>query len=208
MSVLPKKTKNQVKTCLDLIDRIFNCKGTFTDETKVFQSISHEALCQAFQYWLEQMRITISEPINIAITQSLRDEGIDVLLEFLKSKVKLGFQVKSYNDINQKDFTQSCVAQISRSHKHTINRLIIGIGADLTDVSQREKVRGLTSEISQMGDFCLVFSPEKTLTIWQTFEKKEHPITLVEGTGDALLLVNELQKNYRKTNIMITKFHG
>jgi len=190
----PKKTKNQVGDCLGLVDRIFNCKGAFTDETKFFQGISHEALCQALQYWLEQMRITISEPINIVITQSLRDEGIDVLLEFLKSKVKIGFQIKSYNDINQKDFTQSCVAQISRSRKHTISRLIIGIGADLTDVSQREKVRGLTSEISQMGDFCFVFSPEKMLTIFQTFEKKEHPITLVEGTGDALLIVHELQK--------------
>jgi hypothetical protein len=189
-----KKPKNRVVACLSLVDRIFNCKGTYTDETRRFQGISHEALCQALQYWLEQMRITISEPINIVITQSLRDEGIDVLLEFLKSKVKIGFQIKSYNDINQKEFTQSCIAQISRSRKHNINRLIIGVGADLTDVHQREKVRGLTSEISQMGDFCFVFSPEKTLTIFQTFEKKEHPITLVEGTGDALLIIHELQK--------------
>jgi hypothetical protein len=189
-----KKPKNRIEVCLALVDRIFNCKGAYTDETRRFQGISHEALCQAFQYWLEQMRITISEPINIVITQSLRDEGIDVLLEFLKSKVKIGFQIKSYNDINQKEFTQSCVAQISRSRKHNIKRLIIGIGADLTDVHQREKVRGLTSEISQMGDFCFVFSPEKMLTILQAFEKKEHPITLVEGTGDALLIVRELQK--------------
>jgi hypothetical protein len=182
------------KVCLDLIDGIFNCGGVSTEETKAFQNISHEGLCQAFQYWLEQMRIIMGEPVNIVITQSLRDEGIDVLIEFLKSKVKIGFQIKSYNDVQQKTFTQSCVAQISRSKKHGVFRLIMAIGADMTDSSQKEKVRGLTSEISQMDDYCKVFSPEKTLTIYQTFEKKVHPITKIEGKGDIALIIHELQK--------------
>jgi hypothetical protein len=190
------------------VDSLFNCKGADTFETKVFRSISHETLCQAFQYWLEQMRISMSEPINIAITQSLRDDGIDILLEFSKSEVKVGIQVKSCNDVDEKDFTSKCIAQISRSHKHSISRLLIAIGADLTDAGHQQKVRGLTAEISEMDDnFCKVFSPEKTLTIWRTFDKKEHPIGQIGSYGDAFKLISALEKNfsndpYYKTNIV------
>jgi hypothetical protein len=183
-----------VQSRLKIVDTIFGCNSANTSDTIAFRSITHEELCQSFQYWLEKMRPTIDEPISIVVTQSLRDDGIDVLLNFSSSEVKVGFQAKSHNDVSQKDFTSRCIAQISRSHKYSVNRLIIAIGADLTDKSQREKVRGLTSEINQMGDFCKVFSPEKTLTIWETFDKKEHPIGQIERFGDAVNLINALQK--------------
>jgi hypothetical protein len=186
--------EKSVQSCLKIVDRIFSCNGADTSDTIAFRSISHESLCQSFQYWLEKMRPTIDEPINIAVTQSLRDEGIDVLLDFSVSKVKVGFQVKSHNDVSQKDFTRRCIAQISRSHKYSVSRLIIALGADLTDESQREKVRGLISEVSQMGDYCKIFSPEKTLTIWKTFDRKEHPIGQIERFGDAMNLIDALQK--------------
>jgi len=205
--MIDKIQKDKVNSCLEIISSLFNCKGANTYDTQIFRKVSHETLCQAFQYWLEEMRTTISEPTSVAITQSLRDDGIDVLLEFSKSEVKVGFQIKSCNDVDEKEFTSKCIAQISRSRKHSISRLIIAIGADLTSERHQQKVRGLTSEISEMDNFCKVFSPEKTLTIWQTFENKEHPIGQTESLGAAFNVIQALTKSlssdpYYKHNIV------
>lgn len=180
--------------CFHIVSRIFDIPSAKPEDTKFFRTVTHEEACEAFRYWLEQMRIVLAEPVNITITQSLRDDGIDVLLAFLKSKVKFGFQIKSYNDIREKDFTKSTIAQIERSRKHGVYRFFLAFCADLTDDSQREKVRGLTSEISEMGDYCHVFSPEKTLRIVKVFKEKQHPISLIEGMGQVLVILSALQK--------------
>ena len=162
--------------------------------TLEFQKLSHEDECEAFRYWLEQMRIILGEPVNIAITQSLRDDGIDLLLTFQKTKAKFGFQIKSYNDVKDKDFTKNTIAQISRSRKHHIYRLFIAVCADLTDDSLKEKVRGLTSEVSEMGDYCVVFSPEKTLRVLEVYQEKQHPIGQVESLEQVMTMLGALQK--------------
>lgn len=190
-----KKTiDDSSEKCLHLINRIFNIMGPNPKETEAFRKVSHEDACEAFRYWLEQMRIILPEPVNIAITQSLRDDGVDVLLEFQNSKVKFGFQIKSSTDVKSKDFTKSTIAQIERSRKHDIYRLFLVICADTTDNHQKEKVRGLTSEISEMGEYCIVFSPEKAFRICKVFQEKEHPISQVEGMEQVIALLGALQK--------------
>jgi len=180
--------------CLNIVNKIFDIHSAKLEDTKAFQTINHEDGCEAFRYWLEQMRIVLDEPVNVNITQSLRDDGVDVLLVFLKSKVKFGFQIKSDNDVHKKDFTKNTIAQIERSRKHGVYKFFLAICADLTDKSQREKVRGLTSEISEMGDYCHIFSPEKTLRIINVYTEKQHPINLIEGMAQILVMLGAIQK--------------
>ena len=189
-----KISGNSSGDCFNLLNRIFNVPSMDQTATHQFQNSNHEEECEAFRYWLEQMRIILGEPVNIAITQSLRDDGVDLLLTFQKSKVKFGFQIKSYNDVNEKEFTKSTIAQISRSRKHRIYRLFIAVCADLTDDGQKEKIRGLTSEVSQMGDYCVIFSPEKTAKILKVYKEKQHPISQVEGLEQVMTMLGALQK--------------
>jgi hypothetical protein len=82
----------------------------------------------------------------ITQNQSLRDSGIDVLIDLLSSRIHFGIQIKSYNDIEDNLFSKNVNAQISQSHRHDLTKLIVGFAGDLTDKrnkkNQKEKIRG------------------------------------------------------------------
>jgi len=135
------------------------------------------------------------EPVNIIITQSLRDDGVDVLLELLSSNIKIGFQIKSYNDIKEKLFTRKIKAQISTSRKHDLKRLFVCLCGDLTDISQFEKMAGISSEISEMNksdNYCIVLSPLKMIQIFDSYSSKKHPLTYSKNMATVQKLLNSL----------------
>ena len=111
---------------------MFNIKSGLHEATKIFKTVSHRDLCLSVQYWLEQNRLLLVEPINVIITQSLRDEGVDVILDCLSSQIKIGFQLKSFGDIKARDFASKLKSQIATSKKHGLNKLFICFGGDLT----------------------------------------------------------------------------
>ena len=80
---------------------------------------------------------------------------------FPDSDIKIGIQVKSYNDIEEKDFSTKIIKQIFDSSIHGLSRLVLAFAGDLNNILHSEKVRGLVSRISQRNDsYIIVLIPE------------------------------------------------
>ena len=137
----------------------------FPHEPNMFKNISHDILCNQFELFLRNNMINKNIIFDIVSYQSLRENGVDLLLTFIESKLKIGFQFKSYGDIQTKNFSNTVDSQITRSEK-ICKYYFIAFGGDLTNKSHREKINGKISEIKQLKrDYVQVIPPGIFLTI-------------------------------------------
>ena len=188
-------SEEAINKVLSRLYPMFNIKSGLPEETSQFQEITHDDLCNAIQYWLEHNRLSLVEPINVFITQSLRDEGVDVILECLTSEVKIGFQMKSFNDIKDRGFAKKLKAQIASSKKHGIDRLFICFGGDLTYRNHAEKINGISSEIDEINksdDYMYIISPLKMLNIFDAYKNKKHPLRYLVNLATARDVLNAI----------------
>jgi hypothetical protein len=96
---------------VECILRLLDVKPCIEAETALFKELGHEDLCKAFEYWFEQTKLAFGEPVWITQNQSLRDSGVDVLIDLLSSRIRFGIQIKSYNDIEDNQFSKNVNAQ-------------------------------------------------------------------------------------------------
>lgn len=174
-------TRDQKLEQLQIMFKFLNTKEATKGETASLKHASHEETCQGIQYWIDQIKLLFGDVVWTQATQSLRDDGVDVLADFINSKLRIGFQVKSYNDINAKDFTSKVKSQITDSRKHNLDKLILVLAGDSTDKSQNEKMRGLTSELHEMDDYVAILQAEKVTIIIQAYRNKQHPLKLIQN---------------------------
>ncbi|MGH9988544.1 MAG: hypothetical protein ACRD8W_31815, partial [Nitrososphaeraceae archaeon] len=168
-----------------------------SNNTNILNEVSHEELCESFVFWFSQTKLVFGESLIISPEQSLRDEGIDVILYFPDSNMKIGIQVKSYGDVENPDFSTNVIKQIFRSKKHGITKLILALAGDLTSRSQQEKIRGLVSELSQRNDnYVHTLVPESVLNIFLTYRRKIQPLKVVMlDHKDAMLLAEGITES-------------
>lgn len=182
MSEEPKTENSREEKAIDLLAKLLNVKSTSEEATLIFKesNISHAKLCRAFEYWMEQCITLFGEPVFLTQNQSLRDAGVDLIMEMVKSGQKFGFQIKSYNDVKDKGLSTKVNAQITQSKRHKLNRLVVAMAGNLTDIKQSERIRGLISEIKQQNDpYVITIPPEKTLAIYNAYAERIHPLKLV-----------------------------
>lgn len=198
------------RTLTERLGKILDCNSAEPDQTDILKDVSHDELCRAFEYWLDQTKLMLGEVAWLEQTQSLRDAGVDVAISLIKSNIKFGIQVKSHGDIQDKNFSRNVLAQITQTKKHGLSGLFLAFAGDLTDNSQIEKVRGMTSEISQQKDnYVVTISPEKVVTIYNAFKNKEHPLKfipleLMQATILARGIGESLSNDERKVTVELT----
>lgn len=193
---------------LEKILKLFDVEPVEKSRTNINKDYNHDEICEIIEYWINQTKIIFGEVVWIEKNQGLRDAGVDLYLEFIQSRVKMGFQVKSYNDIKDKDFSRQVDAQITRSHKHKLDYLFVCFAGDLTDNSQEQKIRGKISDFSQEGEYVHTISPEKLAVIIETYREKIHPlkrirIGLTEVSLFASGLKDALSNDERSVNVTI-----
>lgn len=193
------KNENKERKTVEKLVKLIDVKSASDEETKIFAEVSHDEICKAIEYWVDQTRLIFGEPVLTYQNQSLRDSGVDVSINLVTSKINFGFQVKSHGDINEKSFSQKVNAQITQSKKHDLTKLVVALAGDLTDNSQKEKVRGMISEIKQQkGDnqYVIVISPEKLVSIYNAYKNKEHPLKLVNlDVSDAIKFTSGISES-------------
>ena len=191
--------ENKERNAVEKLVKLFDVKSASDEETKIFNEISHDELCKAVEYWIDQTRLIFGEPVLTYQNQSLRDSGVDVSINLVTSKINFGFQVKSHGDIDEKDFSQKVNAQITQSKKHDLAKLVVALAGDLTDSRQKEKVRGIISEIKQQkGDnqYVIIIPPEKLVSIYMSYKNKEHPLKSINlDVSDAIKLTSGISES-------------
>ncbi len=129
-----------------LIEIISKIHPKLPVETTQFKTIYHEILCSKFESFLRKKLRNINIVFEIQNMHSLRDKGVDILLIFTRSNLKIGFQLKSYGDIEKKDFSVTVHTQITTS-KSLCDYYFVAFAGDMTDKSHQEKVNGKISDI-------------------------------------------------------------
>jgi len=177
------KNSSRIEFAINTLTKLLDVESLDESETVRFKTnhIPHAKLCRIMEYWIDQCKAIFGEPVTITQTQSLRDAGVDLLVELVTTKIKFGFQLKSYGDVNEKLFHKNVQAQIAESKRYGLTKLIIGIAGNLTDEKrQGQKIRGLIAELKQNKDNYLhIIPPEKLLSICDAFESKKHPLSAV-----------------------------
>lgn len=166
---------------LVLMFKFMNAKDVAKEDTVMLKEISHEETSQAMHYWIDQIKLLFGDVVWVQQTQSLRDDGVDVIADFINSQIHVGFQIKSHYDINRNDFTIKVKSQITDSRKHGLDKLFLVLAGDSIDKSQCEKMNGLASELHETDNYVIVIPAEKTVTIVQAYRNKQHPLKLISN---------------------------
>lgn len=183
---------NFVKTISDLLDPY----QIPDKDTSGFVGVPHDEILYAYEYWLQYLKLLVKEPFTIQITQGPQDEGADLILRCLNSNKEIGLQVKSYMDLNDKEFRKNLMAQIAYSEKHELEKLIIILCADLQDKSQGLKVRNMMSQVSQMQrGYVSVIGPEKAYPVYECYKNKKHPLVYLARNRQVIDLIYGLAES-------------
>lgn len=100
-------------------------------------------------------------------TQGIRDNGVDVLLRYQSGEADkyIGFQIKSYDDLEEKNWLTKLKAQITDAKNHynlTDYYIIFCTNAEL----HRQKMRDASADISRIKD-SYVITPQNALGFLQ-----------------------------------------
>lgn len=163
---------------------LFDAAASSKNKTRKFRNISHEELVISIVYWIDQCKSFFGEPVIVSDFHSFNEEGIDIAVDLLDSpRIRFGIQIKSYHDIQEKWFARKVHAQISRSHKHDISKLMIGFAGDMNDSSQCTKVSGIISDLHQNKgdkDYVTTLKPEIVWTIYNAYKRRKNPLKLIK----------------------------
>jgi hypothetical protein len=148
------------------------------EETAILRGIQHDRLVETVNSFIFHHGPLLGVQGWSDVTQGLRDSGIDSIWQCRLNGItsKLGIQVKSHGDFSnaEESFRRTVLSQISDSRRVNIEHLLLILGADLTNPSQREKARGITADIQQMQDnYVITISPEKIAGLWRWNEHLE-----------------------------------
>jgi hypothetical protein len=158
------------------------------EETSILGGIQHDRLVEAVNAFIFHHGSLLGVRGWSDVTQGLRDPGVDAVWQCTIGDVisKIGIQVKSHGDFSNTidSFRRIVLSQISDSHRVNLERLLLFLGADLTNVSQREKARGIIADVQQMQDnYVVTISPEKVAGLWSWNEKLN--VTVIDQIREA-----------------------
>jgi len=170
----PEIESKAVTRLLKLVE--FNLSTT--DSTNIFsEKVLQNELINAIEYWFDQTKMFFGEPVSIIQEHNMREADIDMIIELMVSRVKFGIQIKSPSDMKGPDFSRHVKSQIFDSHKHKLSKLIIALAGDLSKKGHSQRIGGIISELRQIDTgYVIVLPPEKMVTIYDTFVRKEHPV--------------------------------
>ena len=178
-----------------LISDLLNPPSLPIKQTSQFKGIPHDEILYAYKYWIEYLKLLLPEPVSVEILQGQQDEGVDLVVKFLSSEKKVGIQVKSYNEIKNETFQSTIMAQITRSRKHNLSKLLIVPCGHLENRSHSAKIRNLMSQIDQLDDnnYALVIQPQNSLPIYLCYKNKKHPINYLRKNKKTMDLIKGLE---------------
>lgn len=142
-----------------------------TRETAEFRGLSHDELCRGLSQWLRGIEPFLGDNLQVTVTHSLQDAGVDVVLDAIGCQTKLGIQVKSDGDVESRTFAADVKRQITESRQHGLEGLAVVICADANGKSREQKIGGLLSELSRTGDtYVAAVPPAFALSVWRQMQ--------------------------------------
>ena len=158
------------KEVKELIFQILGLNNSSSHDTAKFTRLKHNNdLVPMFKSNFEKLAKLISPYYNDCYDiQGVTDDGVDVLLKYQTESDfhKIGFQIKSYDDIQNKDWLKTLKAQLFEAQGiWKTEDLYIVFCTD--SIKHKDKLRNAISEIQKSSDCKIhIVEPEKALTFY------------------------------------------
>ena len=154
-----------------LIAQILNINNCSSADTAEFKKLKHNNdLVPKFKDNFEKLAKLINPYYNDCYDiQGVTDDGVDVLLKYMTETEthKIGFQIKSYDDINSKDWLKTLKAQMFEAQGiWKTDDLYIVFCTDA--IEHKDKLRNAISELQKSSDCKIhIVEPEKAVTFYK-----------------------------------------
>lgn len=159
--------ENEISKLVSEILQINNCTNTDTSE---FKNLSHNKdLVPRYKKNFDKLIHIIGTYYNDCYDiQGVNDDGVDVLLKYLLNdeKYRIGFQIKSYHDIKEKNWQTILESQLFKAcGKWKIDDLYVVFCTD--SIEHKDKLRNGIAEIEKSSDCEIhIVEPENALTFY------------------------------------------
>lgn len=122
--------------------------------------------------WLESNPSALPEIVRAQLMDHPQDMGVDVLLEGITSGTRIGFQVKSENDLAKKDLTQKLKAQLTDALATGIDIMIVIFACKPTE-RNKLKYQYMQNFASRLPEKqILIMEPGRAAGILKSFGSK------------------------------------
>jgi hypothetical protein len=119
--------------------------------------------------WLESNPGAFPEQIEVEVVDHVRDAGVDVILTGQTSKARIGFQIKSDNDLANEKFTRELKAQVTESRRWGLSLYVVIFACRPTQENQ-QKYLHLVNEIGRSpDDYVLIITPTRAAGLLRAF---------------------------------------
>lgn len=155
----------------ELIYKLLKLNTCTANETNVFHNLKHnDDLVPKFRTNFEKLSQIIGSYYNDCYDiQGVTDDGVDVLLKYKNEDEnhKVGFQIKSYDDIKKKDWLSKLKAQLYEAQGiWKTDDLYVVLCTDV--IEHKDKLRIARSEIQKKSDCDIhIVEPENALTFYK-----------------------------------------
>lgn len=129
--------------------------------------------------WLESNPGALPEQVRAEYVDNPNDRGVDVVLVGRISKLEIGFQIKSDNDLATSGFTTKLKAQITDAQSWGLSHLVIILACQPTEKNQQKYLHLHNDVLRWPGDTKpLIVNPNRAAGLWNSFAK---PMEVPDG---------------------------
>ena len=134
------------------------------DACDYFEEVNHPKLVDEFIEYVTKNKKSIGL-LKVENRQSITDFGCDVYVE-LKNNVKIGVQIKSYNDVKQTDFASKVKAQYAESLILNLDKFYILICCPHTNTTEKKVNYLLGHFAAYKTNYHAVFGPNNCVKLF------------------------------------------
>ncbi len=120
--------------------------------------------------WLNNSQRAFPELIRATAVDHVKDRGLDVLVEALNSGERVGFQIKSNNDLKE-GFLREVKAQYIEAQGWNCGLYIIVLGCQTDRKKHWNFYQHLVVEVPLWLPNALVLSPEQAVSLWKACDQ-------------------------------------
>ncbi|MDD5208947.1 MAG: hypothetical protein PHV36_06150 [Elusimicrobiales bacterium] len=133
------------------------------------------------QEWLESNPAVFPEKVSVEDIDHPQDDGLDVIVTGIATKERIGFQIKSDNDLKAKDFAQKLKAQITDASSRKASLIVIIFACTPSEVN-KQKYKYIQNHFDGYHrDDILILPPSRAAGLYKIFKTPLKAPSL--GTG-------------------------
>jgi hypothetical protein len=138
----------------------------------------NDSFSSKLQFWLERNKHIFPELITVENIDHVSDLGVDLLLTGQISGTRVGFQIKSDNDLANKHFTRELKAQMTDARSWNLSLYVVVFACRPT-IPNQKKYLHIVNLLTRFSDSSvLVITPNRTAALLEALDLPAQAVPL------------------------------